>query len=156
MVNMKSTLRFAALSAMVLGFASAGFVASASAEDSGKNGQDQKPPTDIHGEGNGSTLRSDGVKDVHGEGNGSTLRSDGVKDVHGEGNGSTLRSDGVKDVNAGNGGNAANVRAGGLGVGSGGNPTGEGALLTGNCFADMPVYNKEGKFIGRGIVNTCN
>ena len=53
-------------------------------------------------------------------------------------------------------GNASNLGADHIGVGSGGNPTGEGALLTGNCFADMPVYSKEGKFIGRGMVNTCN
>ena len=41
-------------------------------------------------------------------------------------------------------------------AGTGGNPTGEGALLEGSCFQDMPVYNKAGRFVGRGMVNTCN
>ncbi len=139
MVKFTPTLRFAALGAMVLSLAAVGFVAGASAEDAAKGNADQKPVTDVHGEGNTSTLRSDGVTDVHGNGNSSSLRSNNVK-----------------DVKAGDGGNTSNLRSDSLGIGSGGNPTGEGALLTGNCFADMPVYNKEGKFIGRGIVNTCN
>jgi hypothetical protein len=140
MVKITPTLRFAALGAMVLGLAFSGFVASASAEDAGKAGE-PKPVSDVN---------------AGAGGNNSSLRSNDVKDVHGEGNDSSLRSNNVKDVNAGNGGNASNLRSNSLGVGSGGNPTGEGALLSGNCFADMPVYNKEGKFIGRGIVNTCN
>ena len=121
MVNMTPTLRFAALSAMVLGFACAGFVATASADDVANNNGTQKPAT---------------------------------TDVAGHGNATSLKSNDVTDVAAG--GNATNLAVQHLGVGSGGNPTGEGALLTGNCFADMAVYNKEGKFIGRGIVNTCN
>jgi len=138
MVNMTPTLRFAALSAMVLGFACAGFVATASADDVANNNGTQKPAT----------------TDVAGHGNGTSLDSNKVQDVAGHGNATSLKSNDVTDVAAG--GNATNLAVQHLGVGSGGNPTGEGALLTGNCFADMAVYNKEGKFIGRGIVNTCN
>ena len=138
MFKITTTLRVAALGALVLGFACTGFAATASAEDMATGASDQKPVADVKG--NDSSLRSNGVKDVT-DGNG--------------GNNSSLRSNGVKDIAAGNGNNSS-LRSNSLGVGSGGNPTGEGALLTGNCFADMPVYNKEGKFVGRGIVNTCN
>ncbi len=120
MDRFKPTLHAAVLGAAALSIVCVGFVASASAEDLAKADGDQKPVTDVHGEGNNSSLRSNGVK----------------------------------DINAGNGGNTSNLRVQGLGTG--GNPTGEAALSSGNCFADMPVYNKEGKFIGRGIVNTCN
>ena len=36
-----------------------------------------------------------------------------------------------------------------------GDTTGEGAISNSPCYADMPVYNKEGRFLGRGLVNTC-
>jgi hypothetical protein len=157
MFKITTTLRVAALGALVLGFACTGFAATASAEDMATGASDQKPVADVKG--NDSSLRSNGVKDVTdgNGGNNSSLRSNGVKDITdgNGGNNSSLRSNGVKDIAAGNGNNSS-LRSNSLGVGSGGNPTGEGALLTGNCFADMPVYNKEGKFVGRGIVNTCN
>ena len=154
MLNMTPTLRFAALSTMVLGFACAGFVASASAEDVIKGAGDQKPAaTDTAGHGNASSLKSNEV-DVAGHGNASSLKSNDVQDVAADGDGTKMKRKDVQEV-AGHG-NASNLGADHIGVGSGGNPTGEGALLTGNCFADMPVYSKEGKFIGRGIVNTCN
>ena len=154
MLNMTPTLRFAALSTMVLGFACAGFVASASAEDVIKGAGDQKPAaTDTAGHGNASSLKSNEV-DVAGHGNASSLKSNDVQDVAADGDGTKMKRKDVQEV-AGHG-NASNLGADHIGVGSGGNPTGEGALLTGNCFADMPVYSKEGKFIGRGMVNTCN
>ena len=154
MLNMTPTLRFAALSTMVLGFACAGFVASASAEDVIKGAGDQKPAaTDTAGHGNASSLKSNEV-DVAGHGNASSLKSNDVQDVAADGDGTKMKRKDVQEVSGH--GNASNLGADHIGVGSGGNPTGEGALLTGNCFADMPVYSKEGKFIGRGMVNTCN
>jgi len=102
MLKNNQTVRFAALGALVLGFACAGFVVSASA---------------------GDVVSNDAAKDI---------------------------TDVAAGGHAGHGHNPA------AGIGSGGNPTGEGALLEGNCFGDMAVYNKEGKYVGRGIVNTCN
>jgi hypothetical protein len=79
MVKITQTMRFAALGALVLGFACAGFVASASAEDAtAKGGDPNKPVMDAKsGNGNGSSIRSNNVTDVSsGNGNNSTLRSD--------------------------------------------------------------------------------
>ena len=114
-----SSLRLAALGALVLGFACAGFVANASAEDVTSN---------------------DTAKDV-------TDTADGGGGFGGHG------GHGNHDGHGGGGSNGRNPAGG---IGSGGNPTGEGALLEGNCFGDMAVYNKEGKYVGRGMINTCN
>jgi len=100
MLKFATTVRFAALGALALGFASLGFAANASADE-------LKNVTDVSAPGH---------------------QGDSATTGHGSSAG------------------AANAAS---------SATGEGALSSGSCFADMPVYNKEGQFVGRGIVNTC-
>ena len=114
MMKFGTTVRFAALGALALGLASAGFAVNASAAE-------LKNVTDVASPGAGTS----------GPGGGSS-GPNGAPGASG---------------NAAGGGNAGAAT---------GVTTGEGALASGSCFVDMPVYNKEGKFVGRGIVNTCN
>jgi len=98
MVKITPTVRFAALGALVLGFAFAGSVVSASAA-----GMTAAPAA--------APATTTGADQANSNGPGGPL--------------------GKSDT------------------------TGEGALSTSPCYADMPVYNKEGVFLGRGLVNTC-
>jgi hypothetical protein len=141
MLKNTSALRFAALGTLVLGFACAGFVANASADDVISNDA-AKNITDATDAGHVSNAGT--APAAHGNAPGGAQSANGNNTGHGN-------APGAAQANGGRNGHGP-----GGGIGSGGNPTGEGALLEGNCFADMPVYNKEGKYVGRGIVNTCN
>jgi hypothetical protein len=113
MVKTTQAVRFAAIGALALGLAFAGFAVSASADSSGT--------------GNGNNTSGDNPAAA----------------ANGTGNGNNTGN--TTDAEGGNAtGNAPAITQ-----------TGEGALSTSPCYADMPVYNKEGKFLGRGLVNTC-
>jgi hypothetical protein len=120
MVKTTQTVRFAAIGALALGLAFAGFAVSASADSTGT--------------GNGNNTGGDNpAAAANGTGNGNTTGTTDAKAAAG----ADASADNAK-------GNDSAIKQ-----------TGEGALSTGPCYADMPVYNKEGKFLGRGLVNTC-
>jgi len=141
MLKTTMTLRNAALGALVLGFACAGFVGSASATDVISNDAAKDITKAADG---GATAPHGNAPGDQGSAAGGTTAAHGNAPGNEQANGNQQAH-----------GTAAGHTVGG-GIGSGGNPTGEGALLEGNCFADMAVYSKDGKYVGRGIVNTCN